>query len=734
VILLQGSEILAELNKEQKRAVEHLDGPLLVLAGAGSGKTRVLTRRVAYLIKHHGIPARHILGVTFTNKAAAEMKERVASLLDGLSEEPWVSTFHSSCVRILAREIEKVGYKRNFVIFDQTDQKKLMKLVLKELNIDAKKTKPKAVLSEISRAKNELISPEDYGHEVGDFFTKIVNKIYPVYQQKLKDNNALDFDDLIMKTVELFRNNPLVLEYYQEYFKYILIDEYQDVNFAQYQLVQMLAENNNNLCVVGDPDQGIYGFRGADIRNILNFEDDYPETEVIKLEQNYRSNESILKAAQQVIKNNKFRKEKDLWTDRGLGNKLKHYVAGSEKDEGGYISRKIKKLKKDNYNYGDFAVLYRTNAQSRPLEEMMMKYGIPYQIIGGVKFYDRMEIKDILGYLRVLYNSDDNINLLRVINRPKRGIGAGTVGKIQDYANRMGLSLYEAGLEAEKNEKLTGVYEKRVKNFFSLMEDLRKEMKEITLTELGKKVLIESGYKKDLKEKGTEKAKERLENIKELFSVIKDYMQKSEDPTLGGFLEEVALLSDIDNMEDQDQMVTLMTLHSAKGLEFPVVFLAGLEEGIFPHINSMQENEDLEEERRLCYVGITRAEEKLYLLRAKRRRRFGDMEINPPSQFLKEIPSDLLEEEGNPFDSKGINIGLNTNSEQDSDQDQEDGMSSESGKSSKYKKGQKVVHPKWGKGDIIEVYREEGRTELKIDFGDNSVKTLMAKYAPIQLA
>ena len=726
--MLYDGDILENLNPEQKEAVEHLDGPLLVLAGAGSGKTRVLTRRIAYLIEHYGIPPRHILGVTFTNKAAAEMKERVASLLNGLSEEPWISTFHSLCVRILVREIKKIGYKSNFVIFDQTDQKKLMKEVLKELNIDSKKTKPKAVLAEISRAKNELISPEDYGFEVGDFFTEIVNKIYPVYQQKLKDNNALDFDDLIMKTVELFRENPLVLEYYQEYFKYILIDEYQDVNYAQYQMVQLLAENNKNLCVVGDPDQGIYGFRGADIRNILSFEDDYSKARVIKLEQNYRSKESILKAAQQVIKNNDFRKEKDLWTARGPGEKIKYYVAGSEKDEGGYICRKIKNLKKDSYNYGDIAVLYRTNAQSRPLEEMMMKYGIPYQIIGGVKFYDRMEIKDILGYLRVLYNPDDNINLLRIINRPKRGIGSGTVGKLQDYANKMGLSLYEAGLEADKIDKLTGVYEKRVKNFFAFMEDLRAEMDEMALSELAKKILVESGYKKDLKEEKTKKAEARLENIKELFSVIEDYLRKNEDPTLGGFLEEVALLSDIDNMEDQDQMVTLMTLHSAKGLEFPVVFLAGMEEGIFPHINSMNEDDELEEERRICYVGITRAEDKLYLLRAKRRRRFGDMEINPPSQFLDEIPADLLEEEGNPLDSKVINILDNEKDKQD------DSDTVASNKGSKYSKGQQVVHPKWGKGKIVEVHREEGRTELKIDFGDSNMRTLMAKYAPIQLA
>ncbi|MFW5787120.1 MAG: ATP-dependent helicase, partial [Halanaerobiales bacterium] len=398
MIFLQQNDIIENLNEEQKKAVCHKEGPLLVLAGAGSGKTRVLTRRVAYLIKEYGVWPRNILGVTFTNKAADEMKERVAVLLNDLPAEPWISTFHSLCVQILAREIEKLGYKKNYVIFDSSDQKKLMKNVLSEMNIDIKKTKPRAVLHEIGQAKNELIDPDDYKkNEVNNYFSELVSKIYPVYQQKLKENNALDFDDLIMKTVYLFAEYPAVLEYYQQQFKYILIDEYQDVNFAQYQMVQLLARKHRNLCVVGDPDQGIYGFRGADIRNIMNFEDDYPESRVIKLEQNYRSKETILKAAQKVIQNNEFRKEKELWTAKGKGDKINYYVASSEKDEAHYICKKIKELKNKKYNYSDFAVLYRTNAQSRPLEEMMIKFGIPYQIVGGHRFYDRMEIRDILG-------------------------------------------------------------------------------------------------------------------------------------------------------------------------------------------------------------------------------------------------------------------------------------------------------------------------------------------------
>ena len=728
---MKAKEIIEDLNKEQKRAAKHLAGPMLVLAGAGSGKTRVLTRRVAYLIEKHNILPQNILAVTFTNKAAEEMKERISSLLNGLPDEPWISTFHSLCVRILVREVEKLGYKRNFVIFDPSDQKKLIKEILKDLNIDSKKTKPGAVLNEISQAKNELVTPGDYKDKVAGYFSETVAKIYPIYQQKLKDNNAFDFDDLIMKTVELFRENPKVLEFYQEQFQYILVDEYQDVNYAQYQLVQLLAEKHRNLCVVGDPDQGIYGFRGADIRNILNFEDDYQGAKIIRLEQNYRSKETILNAAQHVIKNNRFRKEKDLWTERGTGEKITYYEASSEKDEASYAAKKIKKLTNAEYEYSDTAVLYRTNSQSRAFEEMFMKFGIPYQIIGGLKFYDRMEIKDILGYLRVLYNPDDDINLMRIINKPKRGIGAGTLGKVQEYAEYYNISLYEAGLQADKIEKLTGAYEKRIKKFFSMMEELRKDIEKTSISELARNIFIKSGYKKALKNEKFDKSKERLENIKEFFSVIEDYLRKNEDPTLGGFLEEVSLLSDIDNMEEESHLVTLMTLHSAKGLEFPVVFLAGMEEGIFPHSNSMVENEDLEEERRLCYVGITRAQDKLHLLRAKRRRRFGDIEMNPPSQFLDEIPEKYLKVDGeNKIENDINNIDFGFSSEAGNEEDSID-RSRSSG--SKYKIGKEIVHPKFGIGEIIEVFNDEGRRELTIKFKDGKKRRLLAKYAPIQL-
>ena len=728
---MQAKEIIKDLNKEQKRAVKHLEGPMLVLAGAGSGKTRVLTRRVAYLIEKYKILPQNILAVTFTNKAAEEMKERISSLLNGLPDEPWISTFHSLCVRILVREVEKLGYKRNFVIFDSSDQKKLIKEILKDLNIDSKKTKAGAVLHEISQAKNELVTPEKYKDQVSGYFSEIVARIYPIYQQKLKDNNAFDFDDLIMKTVKLFRNYPQVLEFYQEQFQYILVDEYQDVNYAQYQLVQILAEKHRNLCVVGDPDQGIYGFRGADIRNILNFEDDYSDAKIIRLEQNYRSKETILKAAQQVIKNNQFRKEKDLWTERGTGEKISYYEASSEKEEASYVAKEIKNLTKDKYEYSDTAVLYRTNAQSRAFEEMFMKFGIPYQIVGGLKFYDRMEIKDILGYLRVLYNPDDDINLMRIINKPKRGIGAGTLGKVQEYAEYYNISIYEAGLQAEQIEKLTGAYEKRIKDFFAMMENLREDINKTSLSELARNIFVKSGYKKALKNNKFDKAEERLENIKELFSVIEDYLRKNDDPTLGGFLEEVSLLSDIDNMEEESHLVTLMTLHSAKGLEFPVVFLAGMEEGIFPHSNSMAENEDLEEERRLCYVGITRAQDKLHLLRAKRRRRFGDIEMNPPSQFLDEIPEKFIKyvnENKMISDSDVIDIDFS-----DEKKKEENVIDRTRSSKSKYKVGKEIVHPKFGIGEITEVFNDEGRVELTIKFKDNKKKRLLAKYAPIQL-
>ncbi|RCW49215.1 MULTISPECIES: DNA helicase PcrA [unclassified Halanaerobium] len=713
---MEDNDILAGLNKEQKRAVKYKDGPLLILAGAGSGKTRVLTHRIAYLIDKYRVPAENILAVTFTNKAADEMKERVKKIVGQKNKRLLVSTFHSFCVQILRREAEKLGYKNNFVIFDTLDQKKLLKEIIKDKNLDTKKTKPAAVLNNISGSKNELKSPEKALLTADSFFAKLSADIYKEYQKRLKNNNAVDFDDLIMLTVKLFENYPAVLEYYQQRFKYILVDEYQDVNTAQYELVKLLSDKYKNICVVGDPDQGIYGFRGADIRNILNFEVDYPEAEVIKLEQNYRSKENILKAAQSVIKNNLSRKEKNLWTDRGEGSKLELYEAENEKDEADFICKKVEELKKEgSYNYNDIAVLYRTNSQSRPFEDMLMKYGIPYQIVGGVRFYERMEIKDLMAYLRVIYNPSDNINLLRIINRPRRGIGEGTVSKLRDYAEKENISLYEAGLQADNITALTGVYLKRIKTFFELMEELRKKQDKMALSMLVDKVLDRSGYRKNLQEENTADAESRLENIEELFSVIDEYMKQSSDNNLGGFLEEVTLMSDVDSMEDEKSTLTLMTIHSAKGLEFPVVFLVGMEDGIFPHSNSLYERDGLEEERRLCYVGMTRAEDKLYLSRAKLRLRFGEREMNPPSQFLAEIPSELLK----------------TGEDQKTDIEDKKENYTAKNPPAEYVIGQKIVHPRWGIGIVISIKENKG-TELKISFHNGGIRTLLAEYAPIQ--
>ena len=713
---MEDSEILKNLNQAQKKAVEHYKGPELVLAGAGSGKTRVLTRRIGYLINHYGVSPYNILAVTFTNKAANEMKERVKDMVGGVNRSLWVSTFHSFCVRILRREAEKLGYNKNFVIFDSLDQRKLVKEVLKSKNLDPKKTKPRSVLNKISNAKNELKTPEQMSAISGSFFDKTAADIYEEYQKRLKENNAMDFDDLIQQTVILFEEFPLVLEHYQERFKYILVDEYQDVNHAQYQLVNLLAERYRNVCVVGDPDQGIYGFRGADIRNILNFEDDYPDVKTIRLEQNYRSKGNILKAAQAVIKNNASRKEKELWTDQGEGPKLELYEAKDEKEEADFVCRTAKELTKEvDLTYDDLAVLYRTNSQSRAFEDMLMKYGIPYQIVGGVRFYERKEIKDIMAYLRLIYNPADDISFLRIINRPKRGIGAGTLGKVQDFAEANGLDLYEAALKSKANPALSGTYAKRVLHFTEIIEELRVEQEEIALARLTEKLLDKSGYRHNLEEEKTAEAENRLENIEELFSVINEYMKNSDNNTLAGFLEEVTLMADIDSMDKEQSVLTLMTVHSAKGLEFPVVFLVGMEDGIFPHSNSMFEQKGMEEERRLCYVGMTRAEERLYLSRAQVRLRFGERKMNPPSQFIEEIPSELL---SGAEDTR-------------SDMAKEESLINDDNSGTDYAIGQKIVHPRWGIGIILSI-RGDKNPELKIAFEEGKTRNLLAEFAPIQ--
>ncbi|MFP4661824.1 MAG: DNA helicase PcrA [Halanaerobiales bacterium] len=725
-MLVSIDNIIEGLNPEQKEAVEYYEGPLLVLAGAGSGKTRVLTRRIAYLIESYGVYPSNILAVTFTNKAANEMKERVAALLGGGVGGAWVSTFHSFCVRILRREIEKIGYESNFVIYDTSDQRTLMKNVLKEMNVDTKKTKPRAVLAEISNAKNELINPEEYQSKTGDYFMEITGKAYELYQQKLKDNNALDFDDLIMKTVDLFNNYEMVLEYYQDRFQFISIDEYQDVNTAQYHLVQQLAQKYRNLCVVGDPDQGIYGFRGADIRNILNFEHDYPDARIIKLEQNYRSKEKILQAADSVIANNLSRKDKKLWTDLGEGNDLNYYQAFDEKDEANYVCKNISKLLQEGYKYRDIAVLYRTNAQSRALEESLVKYAIPYQIVGGLRFYDRMEIKDVIAYLRVIYNPDDDISFLRIVNKPRRGIGDGTIAKLTTFAESRGLSLYDACLRAGGISTLGNAYQTRLIDFVSMLEEFKESSQGLTVEQLTKKILNDTGYQEDLLSEGSIEAQSRLENIQELFSVMEGFENEEGENSLAVFLEEVSLVADVDNMDDSADHITLMTFHSAKGLEFPVVFMVGMEEGIFPHANSMFEQDGLEEERRLCYVGITRAMKELYLTMARERMRFGQHQSNPASQFLKEIPDELFA--GYEKDTGKDDPSLDWDSFEEFEEEKE---KEDKKKKAEYEVGQKVYHPKWGVGSILEIDDERG-LQLKIKFSSGKPKKLLAEFAPIK--
>ena len=719
----KSEQILESLNKEQKKAVKLYKGPGLIIAGAGSGKTRVLTNRIAYLIEKHGVNPFNILGLTFTNKAADEMKERVQKMTGKNAQDIFLGTFHSFCVQILRREINKLDFNIYFTIYDSYDQKKLVKNILKDLNYDVKKFRPSVVLNKISNAKNELIEAAAYQDKPLTYFENIVSKVYTEYEKRLKENNALDFDDLIMKTVELFLDYPEVLEKYQNRYKYILVDEYQDVNFAQYKFAQLLASKYKNIFVVGDPDQSIYAFRGADIRNILNFEDDYPEAKVIKLLQNYRSHKKILDIADNVINNNKNRVPKKLKAARGQGGKVYYKTLSTAQKEANFIAQKMKFLKGE-YGFNDMAVLYRTNSQSRQIEEAMMKYGIPYQIIGGFKFYERKEIKDILAYLKLINNPEDNLSFERIINRPKRGIGAGTLDKVKEYAEKQNLSLYEAALTSRNNPLLSGSYQSRVKSFADIIEKLIEINEKEGLISLFNNLLDLSGYIKSLKEEKTSEAESRIENIQELYNVLDEHIRENADNNLRTFLEEVSLVADVDNLENSKEIVTLMTLHSAKGLEFPVVFLSGMEDGLFPHQNAFEEEDGIEEERRLCYVGITRAEDILYLTNAKMRRRYGQAEYNSPSKFLNEIPHHLIDNKKEEIKD----IKEETNRYQTDKSNTKNKQ-----RNHRYKVGQEVVHSRWGRGKIVEI-SDKNDLELTIDFGRGTPKKLLEKYAPIQRA
>ena len=634
------------LNPMQKEAVLHTEGPLLILAGAGSGKTRVLTHRIAYLIEEKEVNPWNILAITFTNKAAGEMRERVDSLVGFGAESIWVSTFHSTCVRILRRYIEHLGYTTSFSIYDSDDQKTLMKQVFKTLDIDTKQYKERSVLGIISSAKDKLISPEEFLLNAGqDFRQKKVGEIYREYQNQLKKNNALDFDDLIVKTVELFQNDSQILDYYQERFRYIMVDEYQDTNTAQFKLISLLASKYGNLCVVGDDDQSIYRFRGADIENILSFEQTFPGARVIKLEQNYRSTQNILDAANGVIRHNRGRKEKSLWTANGTGDEILFKQFDDARDEADYIARQIRD---SEFSYQDQAVLYRTNAQSRLLEERCIFYNVPYRLVGGVNFYQRKEIKDILAYLKTVANGVDDLSVLRIINVPKRGIGATSMGRVTMFASEHGMSLYSALREARMVPGLGKAVEK-IGRFISQMECFRAmaQSEEYSIQDLIEAILEETGYEEELKAEGEIEAETRIENIQELINKAAAYEEDSQHPSLDEFLEQVALVADIDNVDSSEDRVTLMTLHSAKGLEFPKVYLAGMEDGLFPGMMAVSSDDptDMEEERRLCYVGITRAKKELVITAARKRMTHGETCYCKPSRFVEEIPAELLKEE-----------------------------------------------------------------------------------------
>ncbi|MCM2676907.1 DNA helicase PcrA [Alkalicoccobacillus plakortidis] len=730
-------KMLSGLNPEQKQAVITTDGPLLLMAGAGSGKTRVLTHRIAYLLREKEVAPWNVLAITFTNKAAREMKDRVAGLVGPIAEDIWISTFHSMCVRILRRDIDRMGYSRSFSILDSTDQLSVIKQILKKQNIDPKKFDAKSILASISGAKNELQKPTEFAAKATGPFQEVASEVYTEYQKRLKQNNALDFDDLIMKTIELFKLVPEVLEFYQRKFQYIHVDEYQDTNRAQYMLVKMIGERLKNVCVVGDSDQSIYKWRGADIGNILSFEEDYPNAAVILLEQNYRSTKRILDAANKVINNNGNRKPKNLWTENDEGNKIGQFSGATEQDEAHFVVEQIRDaIQNANYTYSDIAVLYRTNAQSRIIEEFFVKSNFDYNIVGGTKFYDRKEIKDVLAYLRLISNSDDDISLQRIVNVPKRGLGATTVDKVLAYALQNGMSMHRALFEVDEMG-VTARALSKLKEFRDQIANWVQMQDYLTVTELVEEVLEKTGYRDALKNEQTLEAQSRLENIDEFITVTREFEKRSEDKTLVAFLTDLALVADIDKLDDQPEegpkdAITLMTLHSAKGLEFPLVFLIGLEEGIFPHSRSLFEQDEMEEERRLAYVGITRAEKQLFMTNARTRTIFGRTNANPPSRFLKEIPEEFVEVLGEQPERAMRPRSAVTHSASRPSRPSRPQIASTGGEDFEWNVGDKAHHKKWGVGTVVSMKGEGQSVELDIAFSPpTGVKRLFAQFAPI---
>lgn len=753
---------LSMLNPEQRQAAETLEGPVLILAGAGSGKTRALTYRVANLMDH-GVPAWSILALTFTNKAAREMKERITQLVGEKAESAWIFTFHSTCARILRRDIEKLGYTRSFTIYDDDDQGTVIKEILKRLNIDEKFLPPREVKAKISDAKNKLMGPDEwFAKTERDFRNQTLHDVFVAYEQRLKSANALDFDDLLLKTLELLADHPPVLESYRDRFHYVMVDEYQDTNYAQYMLVKLLTDKSRNLCVVGDDDQSIYGWRGADIRNILDFEKDYPDAKVIKLEQNYRSTANILDAANQVIAHNAGRKEKALWTEAGAGETIKLYCAGDEREEAAWVADRIRKMNRHGEEYGRMAVLYRTNAQSRVLEEMLMRAGIPYKVFGGLRFYDRKEVRDVIAYLRVIANPTDDVSLRRIINVPKRAIGDATIAELVRHAQEQEMPLFSALTDLPSS--LSSRPRKCVGDFFTMMTTLMAMKDAMPLGTFVKQMVDQTGLMEQYQKEDSDEARSRVENIQEFLGAVEEFDRQTENATLEDYLENVALVTELDQAEEEKQYVTLMTLHSAKGLEFPNVFITGMEEGIFPSGRSLMDEQRMEEERRLCYVGITRAKERLFLSRASQRMLYNQINHNAPSRFLSEIPSRLLEDEweakrkqtfkgdpipqpksytsgyglkstpsvsqlgqprltlgGNMLEIPGVQKGFTPSK----------ARQNVSALQNIFKPGDRVMHRKFGEGNVVALKGSGADTRISIEFTAYGVKEFSLSIAPI---
>ena len=760
------SNLLENLNDKQQEAVEYMAGPLLILAGAGSGKTRVLTYKIAYLLEKEIVKPWQILAITFTNKAAKEMKERIEALVGQVSNDMWLGTFHSVCVRILKREIELLGYTRDFNIFDEIDKEKVIKEVMKKLNIDEKVYPVGLIKSEISKAKEAMKDEVAYQKDaMGDFRKEEIAKVYNMYQETLKKNNSIDFDDIIMLTVQLFLENPDRLLYYQNKFNYILVDEYQDTNKSQFLLISMLSSATGNICVVGDESQSIYGFRGADISNILNFEQEFPNAKIVKLEENYRSTQNILNAANEVIKNNKSKIDKQLWTQNEEGDKIEYKTLNNEYEEVEYVVDEIDDIcRKEHESYSNFAVLFRTNAQARVLEEVFMKSGTPYKLIGGIKFYARKEIKDIISYLKLIQNINDNIALKRIINEPKRGIGNTALDKLDALSSEKGMSIFEF---IQDSNNLVGFRSAgNIMSFRDMINDLIKEKDKIKVSELIKKTLKDSGYEDMLNSEGTKETEIRFDNLMEFIGVAIEFENENAENSLGDFLDSIALVSDVDNLDESTDAVTLMTMHSAKGLEFDNVFLVGMEEGLFPSKRSIEEDAQTEEERRLCYVAITRAKKHLFITNTKKRTLYGSTTYSTPSRFIDEIPENLLSETSiENKENKGIRNNQNTwldseykrvetylsNRNRVSENIERKvkpniGVSVDSflknlagnnqvksNNTLKYKVGMEVKHKKFGIGIIENIEPEGDDFKLEIMFDGSGFKRLMANYTPLEI-